>query len=150
MYLIYIVISLVIVIAGFLWISSKGVPRRDDDFIIPFATLLECPTDEPFLLIRKIFRKQFLQFCKYKLDSDKYGLMMVFPLRKWSYNYKDGVISKVQELDLDYEISLDDYGGVIIIRFGEDLMLAQLLSQMILRDTFGYSDSEVHRVHLEQ
>ena len=137
-------------LALFFWISSKGIARKDSDLLVPLATLIECPTDTSFLLVQRLFRKEFIQFCKYRDERKRIGIMMVFPIRKWSEVYKDKLLEKINQHNLSFDIYHDIEGDVYQIMFGDDLAQAQLFSQEVLRNIFGFNENTFHRVHLEQ
>lgn len=133
----------------FFWIASKGVPRRDDDLIAAFTGLLGCPSDHPFLLIRKLLRKEFLQFCRYDLEDGSSGLRLVFPIRKWSRNYEEKLSVILKKKGFLYYINEEYDGHFLVVDFDNDVNAAQQCSQLILREVFGFSDTSLYRVHLE-
>lgn len=143
-------VIIVVAIRIFLWLSWYGTPRRDDDLLVPFATLLELPSNSPYLIIRKLWRKEFIQFSRHKQSNGKYGLLMVFPIRAWSARYRDGLIQILEEVGIEYQVTTDEFGGFVNAKFGSDIELAQGVVQKILRNLFKFNSSKSLRIVLEQ
>lgn len=148
--MIYIVVVsfVLLIVAAYLWVLSKGIARRDDDLYVAFEGLVECPSESPFLLINRVFGREFLQFERYVIDG-RSGIRLVFPIRQWSLRYEERLIQELRVAGFEYNIVQGEGGHFITVDFGSDSSAAQRCSQTILRNVFGFSSRSMYRVHLE-
>lgn len=67
-----------------LWIAYKGIPMHDDSFSHILNGLLECSTEAPYVVIQRVFRKEFIQLYREKSRTGKMTLRMAFPIAERS------------------------------------------------------------------
>lgn len=138
-----------LVIFFLVWFAIKGLPRQDDSLVGAFNALLEKNTSASFIVIQKVFKKEFIQFYRY---LDKFGnpnIMMSFPIADWSSKYKDKLLELLEAEGLKHEIDTQANMHFIEIDCGSEARKAEKCARLVLRNVFSFSANAIYYVSVE-
>lgn len=129
-----------------LYIGKRGQAYKVKDVVIPIDSLLKMGLNKGFLILQTASLSRFIQYQKYINAKSEYGIKLMFPCAKWSFNYvaKLETYLKYKCFDYSREILLYNDNDMLYIAadFGMDTVKAAEVAQYILIDLFGLKQGD--------